>query len=489
MDAQKDLQKFDFTEEIIQHFKINSVIPVDFYNRNGQILIHKKENADGDDITKLLRFESQGIYFLKSEFEKISGGKQGDGPNNVNGRDVSFAKLVNAELTVDLAKNASNFLSELKKFPLHGNQLRHLNKSIDGILEDFKSTPDMETGLVNIIEVMSSAGVPMDSEILTKRTVISMAMKVRAGKAFTKVDMEQKKLDQMNLMMSSYLADVGYTQMKIPMERDLKAEEFEYIKNHPIISYLMIANLPDLDDNIKTLVLNHHRPHKGEGMNNNYPQPKVLIHKLNVYKEKYKDDPKRTILVADIQKQIRNILTNNLPMEDIGVISIAGEFASLTTRQAWREAFDPLVAMKLILNNSFFAYNEKTLRDFYDHIGLSLCNNQPFIREGDFVIVVTQDSNQKVFFEVCIIREMYKTQIRPMLERIGTIKPNFSNMGKLRISGFDIASLKLDRRKAVYNLEKNQDPRRIVYVLDSNMDARLYEELTKQTGEIPKESA
>ncbi|EMG22735.1 hypothetical protein LEP1GSC150_4874 [Leptospira interrogans serovar Copenhageni str. LT2050] len=30
MDAQKDLQKFDFTEEIIQHFKINSVIPVDF---------------------------------------------------------------------------------------------------------------------------------------------------------------------------------------------------------------------------------------------------------------------------------------------------------------------------------------------------------------------------------------------------------------------------------------------------------------------------
>ncbi len=291
MDAQKDLQKFDFTEEIIQHFKINSVIPVDFYNRNGQILIHKKENADGDDITKLLRFESQGIYFLKSEFEKISGGKQGDGPNNVNGRDVSFAKLVNAELTVDLAKNASKFLSEFKKFPLHGNQLRHLNKSIDGILEDFKSTPDMETGLVNIIEVMSSAGVPMDSEILTKRTVISMAMKVRAGKAFTKVDMEQKKLDQMNLMMSSYLADVGYTQMKIPMERDLKAEEFEYIKNHPIISYLMIANLPDLDDNIKTLVLNHHRPHKGEGMNNNYPQPKVLIHKLNVYKEKYKDDP------------------------------------------------------------------------------------------------------------------------------------------------------------------------------------------------------
>lgn len=265
----------------------------------------------------------------------------------------------------------------------------------------------METGLVNIIEVMSSAGVPMDSEILTKRTVISMAMKVRAGKAFTKVDMEQKKLDQMNLMMSSYLADVGYTQMKIPMERDLKAEEFEYIKNHPIISYLMIANLPDLDDNIKTLVLNHHRPHKGEGMNNNYPQPKVLIHKLNVYKEKYKDDPKKTVLVADIQKQIRNILTNNLPMEDIGVISIAGEFASLTTRQAWREAFDPLVAMKLILNNSFFAYNEKTLRDFYDHIGLSLCNNQPFIREGDFVIVVTQDSNQKVFlkfvlFEKCI---------------------------------------------------------------------------------------
>ncbi|RHX87648.1 c-di-GMP phosphodiesterase [Leptospira stimsonii] len=489
MDAQKDLQKFDFTEEIIQHFKINSVIPVDFYNRNGQILIHKKENANGDDITRLLKFESQGIYFLKSEFEKISGGKQASGPNSVNGREVSFTKLVNSELTVDLAKNAAEFLSELKKFPLNGGQVRQLNKSIDGILEDFRSTPDMENGLVNIIEVMSAAGVPMDSEVLTKRTVISMAMKVRAGKAFTKVDMEQKKIDQMNLMMSSYLADVGYTQMKIPIQKDLKTEEFEYIKNHPIISYLMVANMPDLDDNIKTLVLNHHRPHKGEGMNNNYPQPKILVQKLNLYKEKYKDDPKRTVLVADIQKQIRNILTNNLPMDDIGVISIAGEFASLTTRQEWRDAYDPLVAMKLILNNSFFAYNEKTLREFYDHIGLSLCNNQPFIREGDFVIVVTQDSNQKVFFEVCIIREMYKTLIRPMLERIGTIRPNFSNMGKLRISGFDLPSFKLDRRKAIFNLEKNQDPRRIIYVLDAEMDGYLYEELIKQTGEIPKESA
>lgn len=166
--------------------------------------------------------------------------------------------------------------------------------------------------------------------------------------------------------------------------------------------------------------------------------------------------------------------------EDIGILSIAGEFASLTTAQSWRGPVEPVKALKLILNNSFFAYNEKTLRDFYEHVGLSLCGNEPFIKVGDYVIVASQDSNQKVFFEVCVIRESKKNSIRPALERIGTITPKFINNGKFRISGFEKESLKLDRRRAIFNLERNADPRRIVYLVDPELDEEFFDYLDKQ---------
>ncbi|TGK21067.1 c-di-GMP phosphodiesterase [Leptospira fluminis] len=480
MDASKDLQKFDFTEEVIQHFRENRIIPVDFYNKNGQILIHKKDMATGDDINRLQKFEKQGIYFLLSEIGKINPGSGRRG----YGGDPSFDRLINPDLTVNLTKGATELLQEIKRYPLTGAQVRDVGKSIDSILEDFKSSPNMETGLVNILEVMSNVGAPIDSEVLTKRTVITMAMKVRTAKAFTKADMDVKKAEQMNLMMASYLADIGYTQMKMPTHADLKSEELDYIKNHPIISYLMIANIPELDDSVKSIVLNHHRPHKGEGLNNNYPQTKPLVQKLQGYREKYKDDYRKNTLVNDIQKQVRGILSNALSHDDIGMLSIAGEFASLTTAQPWRGPMEAVKALKLILNNSFFAYNEKTLKDFYDHVGLSLSENRPFLKTGDYVIVASQDSNRKVFFEICVIRESYKNSIRPMLERIGTIRPNFANNGKLRISGFDKASLNLDRRRAIFNLERNADPRRIIYLVDPELDAEFFGFLDKKAREF-----
>ncbi len=479
MDAARDLQKFDFTEEVIQHFRENRIIPVDFYNKHGQILIHKQDMASGDDINRLQKFEKQGIYFLVSEIAKIrlGGGKKGSG-------DPSFDKLINSELTLDMSKGASDIFSEIKKFPLNGDHVKQISKSIDAVLEDFKSSPNMETGLVNIIEVMTNAGASVDSEVLTKRTVIAMALKLRSAKAFTKADLDQKKTEQMNLMMASYLADIGYTQMKIPTHANLKAEELEYIKNHPIISYLMIANLPELEDSVKSVVLNHHRPHRGEGMNNNYPQTKPLVQKLQGYREKYKTDYRRTLLAGDIQKQVKNILTNGLPYDDIGILSIAGEFASLTTAQPWRDPMESVKAMKIILNNSFFAYNEKTLKDFFDHVGLSLCDNQPFIKVDDYVIVASQDSNRKVFFEICLIKESHKNSIRPMLERIGTIRPKFANNGKIRISGFEMDSLTVDRRKAIFNLERNADPRRIIYLVDPGLDPEFFDSLDKKVREV-----
>ncbi|PNV76059.1 hypothetical protein [Leptospira inadai] len=467
------LERFEFNEDVIRRFKEEEAIPVDFYNKNGQILIHRKNNASEADINRLQKFEAQGIYFLISERDKVT--IKFDLPDSVHGRKVSFIKLVNPGLTVQLATDASSLLKELRDYPLNGNHVRKVSKAINEILEDFTSSSDMEMGLLNVIEVMKSAGVETDSEVLTKRTVISMAMKLRGLKALSSKDSEISKNQQINLMMASYMVDIGKSRMKFPVHKDLSQEEFEYVKNHPIISYLMIANLSTIQPQVKSAVLNSHRPYKGEGLNNNYPQTALLLQKLLGYYEKYKDDPTRAVLVEDLQKQIQYLQSNTYSEDDPSIISISGEFASLSSKQDWREAYDSITSMKIILNNSFFSYNEKVVKDFFDFMALSLCENRSVLNPGDYVIVVSSDSQRKIHFETCVIKEINRNQTRPLLERIGSIRPILTNKGKIRIAGYDRKSFSPDRRKAIFNLGNAVDPRRVVYVIAPELDSPLFD--------------
>ncbi|AOP32528.1 c-di-GMP phosphodiesterase [Leptospira tipperaryensis] len=481
------LEKFEFTSDVIKSFVSQSEIPVDFYNKNGQILIHKKSDASEEDITRLQKFESQGIFFLISEKDKIVKNKK---PDSIHGREVSFTKLINTDLTIALAREASDLLEELKHFPLNNNHIRKVQKGIDDILVDFKSSSDMELGLVNVIEVMRQAGVRADSEIMTKRTVISMAMKLRGMKALNKAENDLQKTKQLNVMLASYMVDIGKSRMKLPNHSNLRPEEFDYIKNHPIISYLMIGNLTGIDSEVKSAVLNSHRTFRGEGLNNNYPSTNMLIRKLTEYLQKYKDDKTKQTLIEDIQRQIHHLLNSTYTDEDPGIISIAGEFASLSSEQEWRPAYDALTSMKLILNNSFFSYNEKIVRDFFDLMALSLCENQSVLNPGDYIIVVSMDSQRKVHFETCVIKEIYRHQTRPLLERIGTIRPLITNKGKIKIEGYDPHSFREDKRKAVFNLNNSMDPRRVIYIIDPELEPNLFEKVDQNfRGTAPRSVA
>lgn len=480
------LERFEFNSDVIRQFKENQVIPVDFYNKNGQILIHRKDSATEADINKLQKFELQGIYYLLSERDKIT--IRPDLPDAVNGKKVSFIKLVNTDLTIQMAREASSLLKDLRDYPLNGNHVKNVSKAIDTILQDFKTSQDMELGLVNVIEVMKNAGVETNSEILTKRTVISMAMKLRSQKAMSIKDSESSRTQQLNLMMASYMVDIGKVRMNFPAHGDLSAEEFDYVKNHPIVSYLMIANLASIEPQVKTAVLNSHRPYRGEGLNNNYPATAFLVKRLTEYYEKYKDDQSRSILAEDLQRQLYLLQSNSYSEEDPAIISIAGEFASLSTDQDWRAAYKPITAMKLILNNSFFSYNERVVKEFFDFMALSLCENKSVLNPGDYVIVVSTDSQHKIHFETCIIKEINKNQTRPLLERIGTIRPVFSNKGKIKIAGYDRKTFQPDRRKAVFNLANTVDPRRVIYSIDPELDPLLYDLIDKNYRETAPKS-
>lgn len=477
----ENLVKFEFTQEVIDSFHQTKCIPVDFYNKDGQILIHKKENADPEDITKLLKFEFQGIYYRKEDTDKIYTGEKSR-PTHVYGKPVSFTKLLDPEKAKEQAKAAEELLEDLKRTSFNSHHVRSVQKNMESMFNDFIENPEFETGLINILEVLAGAGVSRQSELMTKRTVVAMGMKIRSRKALSKADEKISKIENLNLMTASYLADLGYTKIKVPDTPGITPEEYEVIKTHPIISYLMVANMAELDTVVKKLILNHHRPHRGGGVNNNFPTDNFIIKKLTAFKQKYEQEPGKEVAVKDIEKQIHDIISQNhssMVEDDIATLSLASEYASLTTDQPWREAKDSITALKIILNNSFFSYTDKNIRDLFDYVGLSLSNNKAVINKNDLVITASWDSEKKIHFEICRVQDIDRFQTKPVLERLGTIKPMFQKEHKYILKNFDITTFKLDKRRAIYNLQTAVDPRRVIYLIDPELNPKLYEDVNK----------
>jgi hypothetical protein len=476
----EDLIKFDFTQEIIDSFHENQTIPVDFYNKDGQILIHKKEEAKPEDFTKLLKFEFQGVFYKKSDEDKLY--KQEKMPTSVYGKAISFTKLLDPEKAKEQARAAEDLLADLKKTSFNSNHVRSVQKNMDSMLTDFTDNPEFENGLINILDVLSGAGVSKQSELMTKRTVVAMGMKIRSRKAISKADEKIGKREQLNLMTASYLADVGYTKINATDSPSITSEQYEVIKTHPIISYLMIANSPEIDHAVKKLVLNHHRPHRGVGVNNNFPTDQFLIKKLHAFKQKYESELNREVAVQDIEKQIHDIINQNhssMVEEDIAYLSLASEYASLTTEQPWRDAKDSITALKIILNNCFFSYSDKNIRDLFDYVGLSLSNNKAVVKKNDLIVAASWDSAKKIHFEICRVQDIDRFQTKPLLERLGTIKPIFQKEYKFQLKDFDIKTFQLDKRRAVYNLMNAVDPRRVVYLVDPELNPKLHDDLEK----------
>jgi hypothetical protein len=73
------------------------------------------------------------------------------------------------------------------------------------LLTDFTQNPEYESGLINILEVLNIAGVSLESEMMTKRTIVAMGMKVRNKKLFNAKEESTDKKDHLNIMMASYL--------------------------------------------------------------------------------------------------------------------------------------------------------------------------------------------------------------------------------------------------------------------------------------------
>lgn len=472
----KEYKLFTFTPEIMQQIAETKEIPVHFYNKEGQIVIYKKKNASEVEIDRLFRYTQQGtLYYDVDDSETL-------GIKDKQTRDIpegfTDTKLLTEKNAQDLTQETRAIFSTLKKTAITSIHARRTSEKLTQVFKDFESNPDSLTGLVNIIELLAGKKNEYEVELATKRVVVAMAMKTRgiSSQNYKEDGSFYKRIN--NLMMSALLCDISYSKMNLPDKTFLDLKDMNYIKNHPILSYLLVAHEPTIHPEIKRNILVHHRPMRYDPQTNNYPTKEFLLTKLKEIQLKFSNDPKKRTIVEDIETQLK-LLKEDIPYdEDAAILCIASEFASLTSKVPWRNAFSPIRAVQMIVNNSYFTYQDRTIREFLDHTAISLCDNKKAIREGDFVIMTNTTTTGKVYFEAGQVTNTNRYQSKPGIDRIATINPIIKNTPKLHFAGFDVKNLQIDRRYAHFELLQD-DSRKIVYVINPDYDEQLYETLFK----------
>jgi hypothetical protein len=294
---------------------------------------------------------------------------------------------------------------------------------------------------------------------------------------------EDKVLQEMNdLMMGALLADLSYGRMKIPSHGEITDDEMKYVQTHPLMSYLLVAHEPTLSSGAKRNILVHHRPLRKGKNSNNYPSLQYIVKKLNELRLKHTVQGKEDQIAKDIEIQIRNLATDITYDEDAAILAVASEFASLTSKVGWRNAFPPIQAIRMIINNSYFTYPERIINDLLNHISISLCNNRFILGTGDYVMVAAQGyRSDRPHFEICKIVKADRFQSRPELQRIGLAVPLVKNTPKKLIAGIKPETFKADPRKAIYTMSTD-DTRRIIYVFDPIIDNNAVETLEREAG-------
>lgn len=463
--------------DVLHNIREKKQIPVDFYNKSGQIIIPRSDVASESQIQGLLKFVKQGLYYRKEDTERLGIGSS-DVPDG-----MSDSKLLGKDTAEALKRDVSQLFFDLKRASFTSIHAKKSHDRLSRLYSDFEKHPNAMNGLVNIIELLSGSDTALEVELAMKRTVVAMAMKTRGTMIQNRTD-EDAVLQEINdLMTGALLADLSYGRMKIPSHGDITEDEMNYVRTHPLMSYLLVAHEPSLSSGAKRNILIHHRPLRKGKNSNNYPSLQFMIKKLNELRLKHTSNGKEDKIAQDIEIQIRNLAKDITYDEDAAILAVASEFASLTSKVGWRNAFPPIQAIRMIINNSYFTYPERIINDLLNHIAISLCNNKFILGIGDYVIVAAQGyRSDKPHFEICRIVKADRFQSRPEVQRIGIAVPLVKTSPRRSIAGIKPGSFKTDPRKAIYTMSTD-DTRRIIYIFDPLIDREAVE-ILEQEAEI-----
>lgn len=468
---------FDFSDETINKLKQEQQIPIHFYNKNGQILIYKKDEASNHEIDQLLKFKDQGIYYDINDEDRLRDKKTVKKEELEDG--LSNKKLFNREEIDDFKEGTLELFNTLEKGAIDSISAAKTKDRINNVFENFRTQEDVKTGLVNILDLVKTDNPEsLNAELAVKKTVVAMAMKTRGLNAQNARD-EAKIQNMVNItMMSSLMSDIGKMRMNIPGHSNLSNEEYQYLRRFPLMSYLIIAHEPSIDPFIKRNILCQRCPLPDDAIGNNYPPKKWLILNFQNMMQKHKNNPN---LLRSLAEQIKLI---NRPVtfdEDANILALSSEYASLTSKVQWRGAFTSKRAIQMIINNSIYTYTARIMREFLDYVSMSLNNNERIITEGDFVVLAIHGT-KGYHFEIAKVTRASKFQSIPDILKVADIKMEIQEKaGKKILLPPKAENMNTKIRRGEYIMQKDQS-RRLAYAIDPEYDEEIYEELSNIKG-------
>ncbi|MBN2435844.1 MAG: hypothetical protein JXK07_11325 [Spirochaetes bacterium] len=464
-----DLKQFQFTEHLIERFKNENHIPVNFYNRFGQILIHKKENASVHEVNQLLKFRDTGIYYDQNDYDTLTG-KNRISHTTLNTqryipKGLTDTKLFSQQTADKLSRFTSDLFNRLKRESIDSVTARNIATMLADIFTDFSKQPDAMTGLLNILELMDASNDEYEVILAVKRTVISMALKTRGMLAINSEERNRLNDEITTVMIASLLSDIAFLKMDLPRDRKLTPQEYIKMKRHPLISYLMIANEHALPHNVKHLVLFQHYRQKDKP--NNYPDMFLIQSELK----------KRLSKISDTALQLHALKTGAIYSHNANITGIASKFSYLTTPAPYRESYSAIEAVRAIINNATFTYSNQAIREFLDYSAISLCDNSEIIKSGDIIITETASFDGGKNYEICMVMESSRFQSRPVIKRFATLSPRIKTNPKTAFDDFNLLSIEPDKRHADIDLNRDNS-RFIAYIIDSDHDPALFKAAT-----------
>lgn len=448
-------------------------IPVNFYNASGQVLIPRKEQATPDMINKLLQHIGGGVYYREGDEDRL--GLKKSGREDLEG--LSDTKLLSEQRVAELSAATETLFSELKFAAFGAVHSQKMHSQVNSFITDFEQQPDMMVGVINILDTVKGSSSEL-TKLAVKRAVVAMALKSRSMKAMISKDRGRGSEAVQPVMMSGMLSQIGKAKMNLPESDNLTTEQRAYLRKFPLLSYLMIAHEPTVPFETKRLVLNQKRTLPENTHTNNYPEFRWMVATLQGLVQDNEKKGKKEV-AFDIQRQLASLKEFVVYEEDVNILSLATDFAALTTESDWREAKDPLTAIKMIVNSCYFQYGPKVIRDFLDHISISLSHNQKVIKNDDMLILSLTMTSGQTYFEVVKVLEVGRFQSRALVQRLGVLHMATENRDGTYVGVFQTDTFRPDPRRIRINL--GQDfLRRIIYVVDPVVDPDLYDRLTKK---------
>lgn len=476
-----ELRPFELTKDIALKIQEKGEIPINFYNQDGNIVIHKAPDLDPETLENFQKQIGNELFVDSAETYFFNLIKKDSNKDELDG--LTNTKVISQRMTNTLKTNATEIFAQLQSTTFNQVHATKLKEGINSVFDDFRSQPDAMVGLINIVDMLQADNLQFDIQMAVKRTVVAMAIKTRGLYATAKRESQKIQEEVQTLMQSSMLADIGKVKMKMPQTPEITRKDLEYIRRYPLISYFLLSHEPSISAEVKRNIICQRRPLPSEKVANNYPSMQWIMSQLGKLIEVNSGNPDKAHIIKDVSSQIQ-LLKKELPFdESAAILSLATEFASLTSDTAWRSAMPEDTAIRTIINNSLFTYPVRVVKEFLDYTALSLNRNKKIIKPGDFLMLAVTGLNSPTYYEMVQVIEVGRFQSRPFVVRIAEVQPQIVIRRHRQFGRLKPDQLGRKSRPAQYDLTKDHS-RRIVYLVDPEEDSDIFEELEARVGKV-----